>query len=98
MPSRDDRADGERKTARMEQRLKPQVKNTIEQAAALLGVDVAEFVVNEAYRAAETALARQEVTRLSPEDRTLILSLLKDPPPPTAALIDLMAMGDEIQL
>jgi len=81
----------ERKSARMEQRVKPRVKQTIEQAAAMLGVDVAEFVANEAFRSAEGVLARQEVTRLTPDDRAAILALLRTPPAPPPALVDLMA-------
>lgn len=88
----------ERKSARMEQRVKPRVKQTIEEAAAILGIDVAEFVANEAYRSAEAVLSRQEITRLSKDDRTQILSLLTNPPTPTTALSDLMSMGDEITL
>ena len=86
----------ERKSVRMEQRVKPTVKRTIEEAATVLGVDVADFVSNEAYRSAEAVLARQEVTRLSPEDRAMILGLLASPPAPTPALAGLMGMGDEI--
>ena len=86
----------ERKSVRMEQRVKPRVKRTIEEAAAVLGVDVADFVSGEAFRSAEAVLARQEVTRLSPEDRSVILGLLADPPPPTAALTALMDMDGEI--
>lgn len=88
----------ERKSARMEQRVKPKVKEIIEQAAAMLGVDVAEFVSNEAYRGAEAVLGRQEVTRLSPDDRTLLLDLLRNPPEPTEALVDLMRTPDDIDL
>ena len=88
----------ERKTARMEQRVKPGVKKTIEEAAAMLGIDVAEFVANEAYRKAEAILARQEITRLSPEDRAAILALMTNPPKPEPALVDLMSMSDEIDL
>ncbi|ARJ65023.1 hypothetical protein WV31_04760 [Magnetospirillum sp. ME-1] len=84
----------ERKSARMEQRVKPQVKQTIEQAAAMLGVDVAEFVANEAYRSAESVLARQEITRLTAADREVMLALLRTPPEPTKALVDLMAAPD----
>jgi len=86
----------ERKSVRMEQRVKPRVKRTIEEAAAVLGVDVADFVSNEAYRSAEAVLARQEITRLSPEDRSMILGLLATPPTPPPALAALMGMGDEI--
>jgi uncharacterized protein (DUF1778 family) len=88
----------ERKSARMEQRVKPSVKQTIEQAAAMLGIDAAEFVTNEAFQGAEAVLARQEVTRLSAEDRTLILGLLTNPPKPTQDLVDLVAMDDEIEI
>jgi uncharacterized protein (DUF1778 family) len=88
----------ERKSARMEQRVKPRVKQTIEEAAMMLGIDVAEFVANEAYRSAESVLSQHEITRLSSEDRAAILALLSNPPQPTPALIDLMSMSDEIDI
>ena len=97
----ENRADSilERKSARMEQRVKPHIKQTIEEAAVLLGIDMAEFVVNEAYRGAEAVLARQEITRMTPEDRALILALLSNtPPPPPPALISLMEMSGEIDV
>ncbi len=43
----------EPKSARMEQRTKPHVKATIEQAAALMGVDATSFVTNAAYERAQ---------------------------------------------
>ena len=98
MQDDDQAAAPERKSARMEQRVEPQIKQTIEQAAAMLGIDVADFVANETYRGDEAVLARQEVTRLSAADRTLVLDLLRNPPAPTQALIDLMAMDGEINL
>ncbi|GAB4526669.1 MAG: hypothetical protein Kow00133_15510 [Amphiplicatus sp.] len=76
----------EPKTARMEQRTKPHVKATIQQAAALLGVDETAFVTNAAYERARAAIADHERTLLSPADRDVFLAALDAPARPTKAL------------
>ena len=86
------------KSARMEQRVKPHIKEVIEQAAGILGIDAAAFVINEAYRGAEAIMARQETTRLTPQDRAMMLDLLRDPPPPTDELVALLSMPNDLDL
>ena len=55
----------EPKTARMEQRTKPHVKQQIQQAASLLGVDETTFVTSVALERARLTIAEHERTVLS---------------------------------
>ncbi len=76
----------EPKSARMEQRTKPHVKATIEQAAALMGVDATSFVTNAAYERARETISAHERTVLSAEDRDVFLAALEDPSAASDAL------------
>ncbi len=76
----------EPKSARMEQRTKPHVKATIEQAAALMGVDATSFVTNAAYERAQETISTHERTVLSAEDRDVFLAALENPSAPTDEL------------
>lgn len=80
----------EPKTARMEQRTKPSVKAQIQQAAALLGIDETTFVTSAAQ--ARRTVADHERTRLSAEDREVILAALESPAEPTTALRQALAL------
>ncbi len=76
----------EPKTARMEQRTKPHVKEQIRQAAALLGVDETTFVTSAALERARLTIADHGRTVLSADDRDAILAALDATPEPTDAL------------
>ena len=78
----------EPKSARMEQRTKPHVKRGIQVAAALLGVDETAFVTNAAYAQACAVIQDHERTRLTAEDRDVLLAALDTPVRPTKALRD----------
>ena len=86
----------EPKTARMEQRTKPHVKEQIRRAAALLGVDETTFVTSVALERARLTIAEHERTVLSAEDREAILAALdvpaELPAEPTDALREAMAL------
>ncbi len=82
----------EPKTTRMEQRTKPHVKEQIQQAAALLGVDETSFVTGAALERAQATIAEHERTVLSADDRDAILAALDAPPEPTDALRQAMAL------
>jgi uncharacterized protein (DUF1778 family) len=84
----------EPKTARMEQRTKPHVKETIEKAAALMGVDATAFVVSSAYDRAQQAIEAHERTVLTREDRDVFLSALDNPPAPTETLRNAFKLHD----
>ncbi|MBP0615685.1 DUF1778 domain-containing protein [Jiella mangrovi] len=81
-PTRDD----ERASERMNFRTKPRIKRTIQQAAALSGVDDSVFTMTAAYEAALRTIAAHEVTRLTPADHAAFFEALDNPPEPTEAL------------
>jgi len=85
-------APDEPKTARMEQRTRPHVKSTIEQAAALMGVDATAFVTNAAYERARETIMAHERTMLSAEDRDVLLAALENPVAPTDSLREAFKM------
>ncbi|MCW6536047.1 DUF1778 domain-containing protein [Sphingomonas lycopersici] len=76
----------ERSTARMNFRTKPHVKEAIQRAAALSGVDDSVFAMNAAYKAALDVIEAQERMVLRGEDAAALLDALDNPPPPTDAL------------
>ena len=76
----------ERSTARMNFRTKPHIKQAIQRAAALSGVDDSVFTINAAYKAAIETIATHEHTLLQPEDYESFFTALDNPPAPTEAL------------
>jgi len=58
----------ETRSERLEQRIKPTVKKTIEIAAAMSGTDTSDFVVTAAYEAALRRLEGARLTELAGED------------------------------
>jgi uncharacterized protein (DUF1778 family) len=73
---------------RITARVTKKVRNTLEQAAELLGATVNQFVVQTAYEEAQRILERETVIRLSQKDAQMILGLLDSPPKPNKALKD----------
>lgn len=78
----------ERRTARMNFRTQPRVKEAIQRAAALSGVDDSVFAMNAAYRAALDTIEAHERTVLTKADRKAFLDALDAPAQPTQALKD----------
>ena len=76
----------ERSTERMNFRTKPRIKATIQQAAALSGVDDSVFTMSAAYKAAQEVIQAHEVTVLSPSDHAVFFEALDNPPEPTERL------------
>lgn len=64
------------------------MRETLEQAAELLGATVNQFVVQTAYQEAQRLLERESVIRLSQRDARRIFALLDSPPRPRKALKD----------
>ena len=73
---------------RITARVSDKVRQTLEQAADLLGSTVNQFVVQTAYQEAQRVLEREAVIRLSQRDAQKILSLLENPPKPNKRLKD----------
>jgi len=73
---------------RITARVSNRVRDTLEQAAELLGATVNQFVVQTAYEEAQRIIERESVIRLSQQDARKILSLLDHPPKPNRLLTD----------
>ena len=73
---------------RITARVSDRVRDTLEQAAELLGATVNQFVVQTAYVEAQRVIERESVIRLSQKDAHRILALLDNPPKPNKRLKD----------
>lgn len=76
----------ERSSERMNFRTKPRIKQAIQQAAALSGVDDSVFTMNAAYRSAIETITAHERTSLQPVDHASFFAALDAPPAPTGRL------------
>ncbi|HEY3857034.1 MAG TPA: DUF1778 domain-containing protein [Verrucomicrobiae bacterium] len=71
---------------RITARVSGNVRDTLEQAAELLGATVNQFVVQTAYTEAQRVIERETVIRLSQKDAHRVLALLDTPPRPNKRL------------
>lgn len=71
---------------RMNFRIKPRIKQAIQRAAALSGVDDSVFTMNAAYHSALETIATHERTVLQGVDHASFFAALDHPPAPTAKL------------
>ncbi|MEL6546573.1 MAG: DUF1778 domain-containing protein [Myxococcota bacterium] len=71
------KAVGGTKTARMEQRTKPHVKERIQEAAALLGVDEGTFVMSSAYARAQETIEEHRRSVLTDQDCAVFTAALE---------------------
>lgn len=76
----------ERASERMNFRTKPHIKQAIQRAAALSGVDDSVFTMNAAYQSALATIAAHERTMLEPVDHAAFFDALDTPPQPTKKL------------
>lgn len=81
----------ERASERMNFRTKPHIKQAIQQAAALSGVDDSVFTMSAAYQSALETIAAHERTTLEPADHAAFFNALDTPPQPTQKLKDAFA-------
>jgi uncharacterized protein (DUF1778 family) len=80
----------ERRTERMEQRVRPTVKRIIEAAAAASGQDRSDFVTTAAYERAVAVLEDRLATRLPAERFAAFAAALDGPGRPSERLVELM--------
>ncbi len=73
---------------RVTARVTDTVRNTLEQAAELLGATVNQFVVQSAFLEAQRVIERESVIRLSQKDARKVLAMLDNPPKPNQRLKD----------
>ncbi len=76
----------DRATERMHFRTKPHVKQAIQRAAAISGVDETAFAMNAAYVSALATIEAHERTLLQPIDHDAFFGALDNPRSPTDAL------------
>jgi uncharacterized protein (DUF1778 family) len=73
-------------TERVTFHTKPHIKDAIQRAAALSGVEDSVFIMNAAYKAAMETIAGHEHTILEPVDHQAFFAALDRPPAPTERL------------
>jgi uncharacterized protein (DUF1778 family) len=71
---------------RITARVTESMRDTMEQAAELVGATLNQFVVQIAYLEAQRVIERESVIRLSQKDARKVLSLLDAPPKPNKLL------------
>jgi len=71
---------------RITARVTETMRDTIEQAAELMGATLNQFVVQIAYLEAQRVIERESVIRLSQKDARKVLSLIDTPPKPNKLL------------
>jgi uncharacterized protein (DUF1778 family) len=81
----------ETRSERMEQRVKPTMKQAIEFAAALSGTDTSEFVSMAAFQAAMDRIVSMRRTRLTGDDVERFFAALDRTAGPNEAMRKLMA-------
>jgi uncharacterized protein (DUF1778 family) len=72
--------------ARLEARISLEQKALLQQAAAILGRTLSEFVIASAQEAARCVIQEYETIRLSRAEQIAFVSALLDPPPPNERL------------
>jgi uncharacterized protein (DUF1778 family) len=72
--------------ARLEARISVEQKAILQQAAALSGKTLSEFVVASAQEAASRVIQEHETIRLNRAEQVAFVSALLDPPPANARL------------
>jgi uncharacterized protein (DUF1778 family) len=74
------------KVERLEARLSPETKALFQEAAAIEGRSLSDFVIRSAMEAARRAIRENEWLELSQRDRIAFVQTLLNPPPPNARL------------
>ncbi|MNR96544.1 hypothetical protein D3C71_672900 [compost metagenome] len=82
--------------ARMNFRTKPRIKDAIQRAAALSGMDDSAFTINAAYRSALETIAAHEATMLKSIDHAAFFEALDNPAAPTENLKDAFKRHREV--
>lgn len=84
------------RSARLEARTQPSVKDSIILATTLRGVEVRFFIVSAAYRAARKVIEAHETNVLESEaDRTAFFNAVENPPAPNRRLGNAFALREK---
>lgn len=79
-------------SARINLRTSPEAKALIERAAAIMGSTVSSFMLQNAYEAARRIVADKDTLMLSQQAFESFVATCENPPEPTEALRELMAL------
>lgn len=74
------------KNSRVDIRLNPEDKKTLEHAASLKRISLSSYILSAAIQLAKLDIEKEEAIVLSNKERDLVLSLLDNPPEPNEAL------------
>lgn len=74
------------KVERLEARVSAETKALFQEAAAIEGRSLSDFVIRSAIEAAQRAIREKEWIELSRRDRIAFVQMLLNPPPPNARL------------
>lgn len=83
---------------RVEIRMTPAQKRTLERAAKLRGSSVTDFILNLVQPAAKAAIQESEILELRNEDRRVFVEALLNPPKPNKALRSAVARHKQMGL
>jgi len=72
--------------ARIDLRIKPDIKEMFSKAAQLAGTNLSAFVISSTMEKAKQVMEDQEMLRLSNQDRDIFLKAIDNPPKPNTAL------------
>jgi uncharacterized protein (DUF1778 family) len=72
--------------SRITTRVPNNVRETLEQAAELVGSTVNQFMVQSAYQEAQRIVERETIIRLSQEQARQIIAIMENPPKPNKYL------------
>lgn len=78
------------KSARVELKTNPELKELLREAAAAAGLDLSAFILNAALERAENVLDKQRHRQLAAQSWQQMNQLLAEPAAPTVALQELM--------
>jgi uncharacterized protein (DUF1778 family) len=76
----------ESKRGRITARIPDKMRNTLEEAAELMGATLNQFLVQSAYQQAQRILERESLIHLSRLDAQRVLELMDSPPEPNRKL------------
>lgn len=76
-----------KKPARIEARCSDEVKQTVQQAVALLGLNETDFVVSTIYREAVEAIKTHSIITLNAKDAAAFAHAIINPPAPNKAAV-----------
>ena len=83
-------------TARLEARISTDLHSMLKRAAELQGRTMTDFVIDAVQVAAQNAIERAEVIRLSVADQQIFAQALLSPPQPSAALTRAFASREKL--